>query len=174
MSSKPSTSKKITTFKDFKSEVNKGALGDLDDVDFDDENQDEKNQPISLGKEGIYFEVNRVTSCNLSLNTFLLSIDVDEFLNLNKDGPKRLEDDVSTDSSMDSKIRDIVRTNRKLGADELVEVNDRLYKWLVKRAEKVLRKRGRGYDVLTKLYTKKRMEDPGEGGILALYRLYIH
>lgn len=32
---------------------------------------------------------------------------------------------------------------------------------LVKRAEKVLRRKGRGYDRLTRLYVKKRMEDPG-------------
>ena len=125
--------KKVTTFKDFKAQVQSGALGNVaDDLELDDpENKDEK--PMTL----------------------------DEFLNMKKDGPKRLEEDVSVDSSMDDNVREIITSNRKLNSDELFAVNAHLYKWLVKRAEKVLRRKGRGYDRLSALYEQKRMQDPG-------------
>ena len=125
--------KKVTTLKDFKAQAQSGALGKLaDELDLDGpENNGEK--PMSL----------------------------DEFLNTKKDGAKRLEDDVSVDSSMDENVREIITSNKKLNADELFAVNSQLYEWLVKRAEKVLKRKGRGYDRLARLYEKKRMQDPG-------------
>lgn len=55
---------------------------------------------------------------------------LDDFLEIKKDGPgKRLEDDVSEDSSMGDNIREIIKTNKKLNSDELFAVNADLLKW---------------------------------------------
>jgi hypothetical protein len=85
---------------------------------------------------------------------------MDEFMSYQKDGPVHLENDVSVDSDMDSDIREIITSNRKLNSDELFARNEQLYKWLVKRAGKVLRRKGRGYDRLTELHEKKKAQDP--------------
>lgn len=136
MSENAAAQKKATSFKEFRSQVRSGAIADnVAGLDLDIEDADEqKNNDQSL----------------------------DAFLGIDKDGPgKRLEDDVSEDSSMDYKVREIITTNKKLNSDELFAVNEALYKWLVKRAEKVIRRKGRGYDRLTDLYIKKCKQDPG-------------
>ena len=50
---------------------------------------------------------------------------------------KRLEDDVSVDSDLDERLKEVITNNKQLNSDELHAINAQLYAWLVKRAEKV-------------------------------------
>lgn len=103
MSQSPSARKKITNFNDFKSQASAGALGNaVEDLDIVD-------KPAASQKPAT----------------------LDDFLGIKKGGNKRLEDDVSEDSSMDDNIREIIVTNKKLNSDELFAVNAALYKWQV-------------------------------------------